>query len=106
MADALVSAYNVYSKKYNTKRPFDEYREDFMGKYNKMLFTEKVRKQLIAELITGSLGPFSGSAFHPEFAAKANDALKVGLDIDKIWRWRKDAWERAKNRIADSAKSP
>lgn len=96
MARALEDAYESYSRKYCNVPALDTYKTDFF-EVNRPIF-EKVKTSFLNEFI--NLGIFGGSkSIDPNTAAKAGDAMKMGLNVDEVYRWREDAWQKAKRQI-------
>jgi hypothetical protein len=95
MEPSLVKAYQSFSARYSGVPPFDDFKPDFFDR-NKLIFS-KVRVTLVNELVNRGAGMAAfGKSVDPNFASKAAEAVKMGLDIDEIYRWREVAWRRAK----------
>ena len=98
MAEALARAYRSYSAKYCVTRPLDDYHDDFFVR-NKPIF-EKVKLSLVNELINRGRGfAMWGKSVDPKVAARAGDIMKVGLDVDEVYKWRETAWQEAKKKL-------
>ena len=100
MADALVWAYRSYAARYCRVPPFHPtYHPDFFD-HNRPIF-DRVRTALINELLNRGMGlQMPGRrGMDPNLAARIADVLRVGMDVDKIYRWRQTAWDKAKARV-------
>jgi hypothetical protein len=98
MAPSLVKAYRSFSAKYKDVPSFDTFKPDFF-ELNKPIF-DAVKKELVNNLINRGTGLATfGKKVDPDFATQAADTLKLGLDIDEIYKWREKAWTDAKKEL-------
>ena len=95
MEPSLIKAYKSFSTKYSGVPPFDDFKPDFFDR-NKPIFS-KVRVTLVNELVNRGTGLAAfGKSVNPNFASSAAETVRLGLDIEEIYRWRDVAWRRAK----------
>lgn len=98
MADALAAAHKSFSAKYTGVPPLDTFKDDFF-KTNMKVF-EKVRLLLVNELVNRGSGlAMIGKSVNPKFASEAAAAVNVGLNISEIYKWREEAWKKAKEKL-------
>jgi len=103
MAEALLKTYESYSRKYCSVPPFDTYKPDFF-EINRPVF-EHVKLSFLNEFLNSGLDPLIlagkplGTRVYPKTAAWAADIMKKGLDVDEIYRWREEAWQKARTEI-------
>lgn len=97
MADALEQAYRSYVAKYCLSNVrFDDFRKDFFEN-NRPIF-EMVQGAFFLEL--SRRGPFPVRPEVGQFIiGTGSQLIGGGLDIDEVYRWRAEAWEKAKNRL-------
>jgi hypothetical protein len=99
MAPSLTKAYRSFSAAYSGVPTLDTFKPDFFER-NKVTF-EDVRTNLINEVVNRGTGVTAAGRGNvdPNFAAQVGQILKIGLDIDEIYKWREAAWAMAKKAI-------
>lgn len=97
MAIALEQAYRSYVAKYCLSNVrFDDFRKDFFEN-NRPIF-DKVQAAFFLEL--SRRGPFPVRPEVGQFIIGTGTQLMGGgLDIDEVYRWRAEAWAKAKQRL-------
>lgn len=97
MAIALEQAYRSYVTKYCLSDiRFDDFRKDFFEN-NRPVF-DKVQPAFFLEL--SRRGPFPVRPEMGQFIIGTGAKLMGGgLDIDEVYRWRAEAWAKAKQRL-------
>jgi hypothetical protein len=98
MAQSLEKAYRTFSAKYTGVPPFDTFYHDFFDR-NRPVFV-KVRLAIVNELVNRGMGLAAmGKSVDPNFASKGAEVVNMGLNIDEIFNWRKEAWREAKSKL-------
>lgn len=97
MADALEQSYRSYVAKYCLSNVrFDDFRKDFFEN-NRPIF-DMVQAAFFLEL--SRRGPFPVRPEVGQFLiGKGQQLIGGGLDIDEVYRWRAEAWEKARKRL-------
>jgi hypothetical protein len=97
MATALVRTYRSYVAKYclTSPPPLDTFSPDFFDR-NRMVFE---RAQASFLLHASQLGPFPVGPEFGQYLFAVGARATGSLDLDEVFRWRKQAWADAKGRL-------
>jgi hypothetical protein len=97
MARALEQAYRSYVRKYCLANPpFDTFKRDFFETMKPVF--EKAKAALL--LNVSQLGPFPVSPEVGQFIlAKGEQTVGGGLSVDRIYSWRAEAWQNARQSL-------